>query len=209
MEAVLQCGEKLDDLVSKSEDLGLQSKLFYKTAKKKNIPPLKQAKMSKNTALLALSCVLSWSVAAARSTGSDALGNNDVSFESNPSPEQQTRIMEIRAENDPNSPLVRGSSCPAKTACYVSTCWIPFVGVACLACDAIQCRRDATENTVSFESNLSADQKVRIMEIRAETDPSSPVVRGSSCTAKTACYVSTCWIPFVGVACLACDAIQC
>jgi hypothetical protein len=36
IEAVLQRGEKLDDLVSKSEDLGLQSKTFYKTAKKTN-----------------------------------------------------------------------------------------------------------------------------------------------------------------------------
>lgn len=36
IESVLQRGEKLDDLVSKSEDLGLQSKAFYKTAKKTN-----------------------------------------------------------------------------------------------------------------------------------------------------------------------------
>ncbi len=36
IEAVLQRGEKLDDLVSKSEDLGLQSKTFYKTARKTN-----------------------------------------------------------------------------------------------------------------------------------------------------------------------------
>jgi synaptobrevin homolog YKT6 len=36
IESVLQRGEKLDDLVAKSEDLGLQSKAFYKTAKKTN-----------------------------------------------------------------------------------------------------------------------------------------------------------------------------
>ncbi len=36
IESVLQRGEKLDDLVSKSEDLGLQSKAFYTTAKKTN-----------------------------------------------------------------------------------------------------------------------------------------------------------------------------
>lgn len=36
IESVLERGEKLDDLVSKSEDLGLQSKAFYKTAKKTN-----------------------------------------------------------------------------------------------------------------------------------------------------------------------------
>jgi synaptobrevin family protein YKT6 len=36
MEAFLQRGEKLDDLVSKSEDLGLRAKIFYETAKKKN-----------------------------------------------------------------------------------------------------------------------------------------------------------------------------
>ena len=36
IESVLQRGEKLDDLVAKSEDLGLQSKTFYKTAKKTN-----------------------------------------------------------------------------------------------------------------------------------------------------------------------------
>lgn len=36
IEAVLQRGEKLDDLVAKSEDLGLQSKTFYKTARKTN-----------------------------------------------------------------------------------------------------------------------------------------------------------------------------
>ena len=36
IEAVLQRGEKLDDLVSKSEGLSMQSKTFYKTAKKTN-----------------------------------------------------------------------------------------------------------------------------------------------------------------------------
>uniref|UniRef100_T1JHU2 V-SNARE coiled-coil homology domain-containing protein n=1 Tax=Strigamia maritima TaxID=126957 RepID=T1JHU2_STRMM len=36
IEAVLQRGEKLDDLVVKSEELSLQSKTFYKTAKKTN-----------------------------------------------------------------------------------------------------------------------------------------------------------------------------
>ncbi|KAL3864056.1 hypothetical protein ACJMK2_005765 [Sinanodonta woodiana] len=36
IEAVLQRGEKLDDLVDKSEVLGMQSKAFYKTAKKTN-----------------------------------------------------------------------------------------------------------------------------------------------------------------------------
>ncbi|KAL1116677.1 hypothetical protein AAG570_005149 [Ranatra chinensis] len=36
IEAVLQRGEKLDDLVSKSEGLSLQSRAFYKTARKTN-----------------------------------------------------------------------------------------------------------------------------------------------------------------------------
>ncbi|TRY61738.1 hypothetical protein TCAL_09256 [Tigriopus californicus] len=36
IKAVLDRGEKLDDLVAKSEDLTLQSKTFYKTAKKTN-----------------------------------------------------------------------------------------------------------------------------------------------------------------------------
>ncbi|XP_046670483.1 synaptobrevin homolog YKT6 [Homalodisca vitripennis] len=36
IEAVLERGEKLDDLVSKSEGLSLQSKAFYKTARKTN-----------------------------------------------------------------------------------------------------------------------------------------------------------------------------
>ena len=36
IEAVLNRGEKLDDLVDKSEGLSLQSKTFYKTAKKTN-----------------------------------------------------------------------------------------------------------------------------------------------------------------------------
>ncbi|XP_076180244.1 YKT6 v-SNARE homolog [Ptiloglossa arizonensis] len=36
LEAVLQRGEKLDDLVSKSEGLSTQSKAFYKTARKTN-----------------------------------------------------------------------------------------------------------------------------------------------------------------------------
>lgn len=36
IEAVLSRGEKLDDLVDKSEGLSLQSKAFYKTAKKTN-----------------------------------------------------------------------------------------------------------------------------------------------------------------------------
>ncbi|XP_060045992.1 synaptobrevin homolog YKT6-like [Erinaceus europaeus] len=36
MESLLERGEKLDDLVSKSEVLGVQSKAFYKTARKQN-----------------------------------------------------------------------------------------------------------------------------------------------------------------------------
>ncbi|XP_046421534.1 synaptobrevin homolog YKT6 [Neodiprion fabricii] len=36
IEAVLERGEKLDDLVSKSEGLSMQSKAFYKTARKTN-----------------------------------------------------------------------------------------------------------------------------------------------------------------------------
>ncbi|GLV39151.1 YKT6 v-SNARE [Carabus blaptoides fortunei] len=36
IEAVLDRGEKLDDLVSKSEGLSMQSKAFYKTARKTN-----------------------------------------------------------------------------------------------------------------------------------------------------------------------------
>jgi synaptobrevin family protein YKT6 len=36
IEAVLQRGEKLDDLVEKSEGLSVQSKAFYKTARKTN-----------------------------------------------------------------------------------------------------------------------------------------------------------------------------
>lgn len=36
IEAVLDRGEKLDDLVNKSEQLSFQSKAFYKTAKKTN-----------------------------------------------------------------------------------------------------------------------------------------------------------------------------
>uniref|UniRef100_S4R9P7 YKT6 v-SNARE homolog (S. cerevisiae) n=1 Tax=Petromyzon marinus TaxID=7757 RepID=S4R9P7_PETMA len=36
MESLLQRGEKLDDLVSKSDHLSLQSKTFYKTARKQN-----------------------------------------------------------------------------------------------------------------------------------------------------------------------------
>ncbi|XP_002738196.1 synaptobrevin homolog YKT6-like [Saccoglossus kowalevskii] len=36
IEAVLQRGEKLDDLVDKSADLSMQSKTFYKTARKTN-----------------------------------------------------------------------------------------------------------------------------------------------------------------------------
>lgn len=36
IEQVLERGEKLDDLVSQSEELSMQSKAFYKTAKKTN-----------------------------------------------------------------------------------------------------------------------------------------------------------------------------
>ncbi|XP_064483789.1 synaptobrevin homolog YKT6-like [Ornithodoros turicata] len=36
IDAVLDRGEKLDDLVAKSEDLSMQSKAFYKTARKTN-----------------------------------------------------------------------------------------------------------------------------------------------------------------------------
>lgn len=34
--ALLERGEKLDDLVAKSDDLSAQSKMFYKTARKTN-----------------------------------------------------------------------------------------------------------------------------------------------------------------------------
>jgi hypothetical protein len=36
MEGLLKRGEKLDDLVQKSDELSTQSKMFYKTAKKNN-----------------------------------------------------------------------------------------------------------------------------------------------------------------------------
>lgn len=36
IESVLQRGEKLDDLVAKSDNLSMSSKTFYKTAKKTN-----------------------------------------------------------------------------------------------------------------------------------------------------------------------------
>ena len=36
MDSLLQRGEKLDDLVAKSDQLSAQSKMFYKTAKKTN-----------------------------------------------------------------------------------------------------------------------------------------------------------------------------
>ena len=36
MASLLERGEKLDDLVSKSDELSAQSKMFYKTAKKTN-----------------------------------------------------------------------------------------------------------------------------------------------------------------------------
>lgn len=36
IEAVLERGEKIDDMVTKSENLSIQSKAFYKTAKKTN-----------------------------------------------------------------------------------------------------------------------------------------------------------------------------
>ncbi|XP_015421638.1 PREDICTED: synaptobrevin homolog YKT6 [Myotis davidii] len=37
MESLLERGEKIDDLVSKSEVLGIHSKAFYKTARKQNL----------------------------------------------------------------------------------------------------------------------------------------------------------------------------
>lgn len=37
MESMLQRGEKLDDLVNKSDQLSTQSKMFYKTAKSTNV----------------------------------------------------------------------------------------------------------------------------------------------------------------------------
>lgn len=36
MEALLERGEKLDDLVERSDQLSSQSKMFYKTAKQTN-----------------------------------------------------------------------------------------------------------------------------------------------------------------------------
>ena len=41
MESVLQRGEKLDDLVDRSQALSMQSKMFYKTAKKVCVPDLR------------------------------------------------------------------------------------------------------------------------------------------------------------------------
>lgn len=36
MDSLLQRGEKLDDLVARSDELGAQSKMFFKSAKKTN-----------------------------------------------------------------------------------------------------------------------------------------------------------------------------
>ena len=134
-----------------------------------------------------------------------------MQFEQGLTTDQQFRIAAI-VNRSPAQSLSSGS-CSAKTACYAATCWIPFVGVACLACDNIDCgngRRDVGSPMlppgIHFEEGLTADQQIRLSEI-----VNSPVqsLSSGSCAAKTACYAATCWIPFVGVACLACDNIQC
>ena len=30
-------------------------------------------------------------------------------------------------------------SCTDQTACYASTCWVPFLGVSCIGCSSISC----------------------------------------------------------------------
>ena len=113
---------------------------------------------------------------------------------------------------------ITGYCCPAKVACFASTCWIPIVGLACAACEFVKCDRRldfATEvpaaprqlgSGIQFEDGLTDSEKAAIARV---IDNSHSELRGSSCLAKTACFASTCWIPFVGIACLACEAIKC
>ena len=61
-------------------------------------------------------------------------------------------------------------------------------------------------NDIQFQDGLADSEKAAITRV---IDNSHSELRGSSCAAKTACYASTCWIPFVGIACLACDKINC
>ena len=163
-----------------------------------------------------------------------------VGFEPGLTREQQSRllgmvpeIMEAQALSSVEG-VARRSTCAAKTACYIATCPIPFLGISCLACDAIKCRREAEPVNVDvvaqppqeavtltlpenlgFEPGLTREQAAtlytmlpEIMEAQS-AHHSEGVARRSTCAAKTACYIATCPIPILGISCLACDAIKC
>ena len=187
-----------------------------------------------------------------------------MGFEPGLTREQQARISQILSDvleaqvHHSEVQVARRDTCAARTACYVSTCWVPFVGIACLACDEVRCRREAEldvaqpkysqagtdfvsipENMgfepgltreqqvaetyifvpdglpVGFEPGLTREQQARISQILSDVLEAQvhhsevQVARRDTCAARTACYVSTCWVPFVGIACLACDEVRC
>ena len=116
-----------------------------------------------------------------------------------------------------NNDKKRGSdSCPTKTACYAATCWIPFVGVACLACGDIKCSRSVESQVDELESflpanihfdtneDLSINDKLVLIHVLEEN--TVPVDNNdiSMCLGKYKCYI-TC----VGELCILCEQIKC
>jgi hypothetical protein len=74
---------------------------------------------------------------------------------------------------------------------------------------------------IKFDKGLSEKQRDAILDVllgitkdgktrsntRATCSDGSP--EPGSCGSKTACYAASCWVPIIGVACLACNAINC
>ena len=139
-------------------------------------------------------------------------------------------IMEAQSAHRTEG-IARRSTCAAKTACCIATCPIPFLGISCLACDAIKCRREAEPSqavsltlpeNLGFEPGLTSAQQQALVAImpkimaakqqgtahhESESDVSGQVARRGTCAAKTACYIATCPFGHLGLSCLACAAI--
>ena len=159
---------------------------------------------------------------------------NGMQFEAGLTPEQQVRVAElVNSSGDTVQAFSRrGAACPRRDACKAVACHFPFVGLACLACQAVPCnrRRDvgegipAGQETANFfpaiyeamqaEVSLAPEQKILFAQALAAnamvpTESNSVRRASDSCAAKTACYASVCPIPFLGLACLACSNVKC
>ena len=80
--------------------------------------------------------------------------------------------------------------------------------------------------TVGFEPGLTSAQISQLTAMvpdiiaaqtqlsgAAQSDVAPSLTTGGlarrSCTDQTACYASTCWVPFLGVSCIGCSSISC